>query len=537
VVPPWAALCALPVYACVLLFGFLYRGAAISLACLARSSLASLQELSAQSPSAHVSIRANGAHPMLLEKYCGALDSATRANYLFLAACKSWISLRTTLCISLALSAFTLYALLTPNSGVGVGTLGLVVSFSLALLMDLEALAELFGRCALALGALQRVADLFSAPREAAAPEVVKGSAGSPSEALRVVARLGHGSLTTLAIQTGPSPSDLVVVAGDGAPLLQAACGGKALRCAEGRKLQDLAPSAECLQGLGNGYHIVAVGAACRDARAMADALLEPQRAGEDLRLELWSAACAEGGLGVQCQGLCAGYAGLADVLRGASFEVPGRSRTALVGPPGSGKTTALWCLLRLLEPRRGKVLLAGLDAAAESLSSLRAAVGLVPAEAAVFEGSWRLNLDPLGEHLDARARQALRCVGLERESLDEPLASRAGCSNLSSLQKQLLGLARMVLRQPPLLLLDSCPTGADCVARKAVSSVLAAELSQSTVLAATHEPEAFGDFDRVVVLRDGEVVEQISVSESARYDSSSESAAVLARALAPRRL
>lgn len=501
IVPVWATLSALPLYAAIAFFGYLYRGTVVSLTCCSRVNMSIMQELTSQLDTAHLMVRANGLCPFFLSKYRGAIDATTRTNYLLSSACKSWMSLRVSLCLSFQVAAFALYATESIRT-VGVGTLGLVVSFSFALMSDFEPTADLFARFALLCSALQRVAEFSSIPQEA--PEELAGGAQ-----LRLTLLVGRGELVGLELQQAPlSGGPLVLCEMGGKPLLQATVGGHALTCAPGRRLAELAPGNTNLPGVGDGYHLVAINGTEQNVEGMAKELCCPS---EDLRLDLWHASCARG-VQVRLQGLRVGYGAGPDVLRGLSAELPPLSRTALVGPTGSGKSTLLLCLLRLLEPRQGQVLLGEMDAARMGLRALRTMVGLVPQDPTVFKGSWRSNLDPWGHHSDERLWEVLRCVHLlpqvkaAAEGLLGPLG--AGGCGLSLGQRQQLSLARALVHQPPVLLADDSVSALDPAAREAAWAALRTALPRSTVLAVAARPGDTRGFDRVLLLRHGEAAE-----------------------------
>jgi len=146
-------------------------------------------------------------------------------------------------------------------------------------------------------------------------------------------------------------------------------------------------------------------------------------------------------------------------------------------------------------------------------LKALRSLVGLVPQDPTVFQGSWRHNVDPLSEYPEGQVRDALSAVRLlpvllaKCQDVDSPVAQDG--TNLSLGQKQLLGIARMLLRQPPVLLLDDCTSALDPATQDVVHAALKSELPLSTIVAASQHAQAVLGFDQVVLLQKGEVLEQ----------------------------
>uniref|UniRef100_A0A7S1QGG8 ABC transporter domain-containing protein n=1 Tax=Alexandrium catenella TaxID=2925 RepID=A0A7S1QGG8_ALECA len=180
--------------------------------------------------------------------------------------------------------------------------------------------------------------------------------------------------------------------------------------------------------------------------------------------------------------------------------------------------------LLRILEPRAGRVLLNDVDICDIGLGTLRSAVGLVPQDPVVFSGTLRHNIDPLGVYSDGRIWHALRCSHLAEyvESLSlgllHQVADEGG--NLSFGQRQLICLARMALRRPGLLLLDEATSAMDPHTQQLVQQAIRSSFPDSTLVAVAHRLEAVLDFDHVVVMERGTVAEQGPVKELANLEN-----------------
>jgi len=247
----------------------------------------------------------------------------------------------------------------------------------------------------------------------------------------------------------------------------------------------------------------------------MAEELCNPPAA---VWLDLWQGQHISG-MRVQLEDLTAGYAGDPSVLRGFCMDVPARAKVGLTGRTGCGKTTALLCMLRVLEPRSGRVLIGGMDASRLGLKALRSIVGIVPQDPTVFEGSWRHNLDPFGEYPDGRLWQALQDLALMPvvRSLPGGLEANIGREGaaLSQGQKQLLSMARMLVRQPPVLLLDECTSALDPHTQEAVRGAIANDLPMSTVIMVSHRAETLSGLDGVVVMENGEGSKREAVAEA----------------------
>ena len=186
--------------------------------------------------------------------------------------------------------------------------------------------------------------------------------------------------------------------------------------------------------------------------------------------------------------------------------------RVVLIGPPGSGKSTLLRLLSGLYRCSEGRVLLGGVDLSLLGPEFVRARIGFLPQDVKLFRGSLRDNLDLEACAPDDALIAAVRELGLDTlvrdhpQGLDRPIAE--GGSGLSGGQRQLAGIARLLLRRPKLWLLDE-PTGAldrgfESCALGAVARALG---PRDTLVIATHKPAAIALATRIVVMQHGRIV------------------------------
>ncbi|CAJ1452071.1 unnamed protein product [Effrenium voratum] len=314
---------------------------------------------------------------------------------------------------------------------------------------------------------------------------------------------------------------DIVRVYRGSGLLLQSSIDGKALLPAaafdkEAAQLAELCPKSSKLKEAHTWHRLVGANDVIADAEQLALELCEGP--GENVVLDVRSGWCADGAK-LELLSVKAGYADIPrDVLKGITLTFQPRSTVGIVGTTGCGKSSLLLVLLRILEPRAGKVLLNGVDTSTLGLSTLRGALGLVPQDPLLFTGSLRHNLDPLDSYTDGRIWEALRCAHLDglvhtfTGELNYQVSDEG--SNLSFGQRQLFCLARMVLRQPSLLLLDEATSAIDPRTQENVQETISNAFPDSTLVAIAHRLETVLEFDQLVVLDQGEVAEQGTVKE-----------------------
>jgi len=200
-------------------------------------------------------------------------------------------------------------------------------------------------------------------------------------------------------------------------------------------------------------------------------------------------------------------------VLSDVSFTIPAGQRVALVGVSGAGKSTAISLILRLYDPRAGRILIDGVDIKRYRRESLRAAIGVVLQNSLLFGATIRENItygkpDAVTAEVLAAAKAANAhdfIIGLEN-GYDTVIGERG--ATLSGGQRQRIALARALIRDAPILILDEPMAGLDVASEANVRQALGAVMAGRTCLFITHDLQAAADADVVLRLEAGRVVE-----------------------------
>jgi ATP-binding cassette subfamily B protein len=200
--------------------------------------------------------------------------------------------------------------------------------------------------------------------------------------------------------------------------------------------------------------------------------------------------------------------------LQGVDLVVPAGTRTAVVGETGAGKTTLGYLVARLYEPQQGRVTIDGVDVRDASLESLAATVGVVSQETYLFHASVRENLrfarpDATDEEVDEAVRTA-RISGLI-ESLPEGYDTIVGERGyrFSGGEKQRMAIARTILRNPPVLVLDEATSSLDTQTEAALAAELERLAEGRTTITIAHRLSTVRDADQIVVLDHGQIAER----------------------------
>ncbi|TFK50258.1 P-loop containing nucleoside triphosphate hydrolase protein [Heliocybe sulcata] len=238
----------------------------------------------------------------------------------------------------------------------------------------------------------------------------------------------------------------------------------------------------------------------------------------------------------------------LPPVLHGISFSLKPGERVGLLGRTGSGKSTLAMSLLRFVDPVSGRIVIDGIDISTIGLHDLRSRITFIPQDAALFSGTLRENLDPFNEHSDEECTDVLHRVHMisksaynsrvpsRRASVDgteaeAPVASgdlspegttivdrktavnletqvSSGGANFSQGQRQLIALARAMLRRSSMIILDEATSSIDFDTDEKIQQTIREEFGGALLLTVAHRLRTVIDYDRLIVLDNGRIAE-----------------------------
>jgi ABC-type multidrug transport system fused ATPase/permease subunit len=199
-------------------------------------------------------------------------------------------------------------------------------------------------------------------------------------------------------------------------------------------------------------------------------------------------------------------------VLKDVSLKIKPHQKIGIVGRTGAGKSTLITALFRMVEPVEGSVEIDGVDIGKLGLFDLRSKLAIIPQLPQLFIGTVRYNIDPFNEATDDQIWRTLEMVQLRDyiEGLEGKLDGKVeeNGSNFSQGQRQLLSMARALVRNASVLLLDEATASVDSETDNLIQKMVRKNFKNTTVLTIAHRLNTIMDYDRVLVLDKGELAE-----------------------------
>ncbi|KAH9490363.1 Canalicular multispecific organic anion transporter 2 [Bulinus truncatus] len=206
---------------------------------------------------------------------------------------------------------------------------------------------------------------------------------------------------------------------------------------------------------------------------------------------------------------------GLELVLRGITCKIKGGEKVGIVGRTGAGKSSLSVALFRLVEAASGKISIDSNNIAHLGLHDLRKNITILPQDPVIFSGSLRMNLDPAEMYTEDQIWQALEHAHLKNFVTNLPSQLDYECGeggqNLSMGQRQLVCLARCLLRKSKIIVLDEATAAVDMETDDLIQKTIRTEFKSSTVLTIAHRLNTIMDYDRVIVMDKGKIKEMDS--------------------------
>ncbi|KIM46655.1 hypothetical protein M413DRAFT_440257 [Hebeloma cylindrosporum] len=226
----------------------------------------------------------------------------------------------------------------------------------------------------------------------------------------------------------------------------------------------------------------------------------------------------------IECEGLVIRYAPeLPDVLHQLSFKVNPGEKVGILGRTGSGKSTLALSFFRFVEATEGRILVDGVDISEIGLTDLRSRLTIIPQDPTILSGTLRSTLDVFDEYQDAEIYESLRRVHLipsedtPAEASDTVNANvfrdldskvSEGGENFSTGEKQLLCMARAILKRSKVLVMDEATASVDYATDELIGKTIRHQFAESTILTIAHRLRTVIDYDRIMLLEQGRIIE-----------------------------
>ncbi|GBO21457.1 Multidrug resistance-associated protein 1 [Araneus ventricosus] len=199
-------------------------------------------------------------------------------------------------------------------------------------------------------------------------------------------------------------------------------------------------------------------------------------------------------------------------VLKEINLSIEASEKVGIIGRTGAGKSSITLSLFRIIEPVSGTISIDGIDITKIGLHNLRTKLTIIPQDPVLFTGTLRINLDPNNEYSDDQIWDSLEKSYLKTfmSNLSEGLEYNVeeGGANLSAGQRQLVCLARALLKNSKILVLDEATASVDMETDSLIQNTIRTAFADRTVITIAHRLNTVSDYDKIVVLENGNIIE-----------------------------
>ena len=198
-------------------------------------------------------------------------------------------------------------------------------------------------------------------------------------------------------------------------------------------------------------------------------------------------------------------------ILKNININIKSGEKVGICGRTGSGKSTICLSLFRILEADEGQIIIDDIDISTIGLDLLRNCITIIPQDPCLIEGSLKTNLDPYNKNKDEEIIKILKDIGFDYIESDDKILNKKieqGGSNLSVGQKQLICIARALLRRSKIVIMDEATSNIDINTEILIQNALNLIVKNTTVITVAHRIKTIINYDKILVLNDGIVKE-----------------------------
>jgi ATP-binding cassette subfamily C (CFTR/MRP) protein 1 len=198
-------------------------------------------------------------------------------------------------------------------------------------------------------------------------------------------------------------------------------------------------------------------------------------------------------------------------VLRNINLEISPGEKIGICGRTGSGKSTICLSIFRLIEPYKGTIIIDDIDIQKVGLDLLRQKLTYIPQEPILMEGSLRFNIDPFNYYKDEEIIDILKKIGFKYNEDDNKILERhidVNGNNISIGEKQLICIARAILKKTKILIMDEATANIDVKTEEKIQKILNDTFKECTIITIAHRIKTILNYDKILVLENGKIVE-----------------------------